>query len=103
MTDPRVGEAPLWYWVLNSFIRSLVLRHFLIKECNLVCLLPLRHSWRKGLGRGGRFSWDSPLLDPLPAPRSRGEEEEGAAVGAVPRSGISLFSSERNSYGVVAR
>src|SRR5713101_151358 len=32
--------------------------------------------WRRGLGRGGAFSLVSPLLGPLPARSSRGEDGE---------------------------
>ena len=31
--------------------------------------------WRRGQGRGGKLCEDSPLLSPVPAPASRGEEE----------------------------
>jgi hypothetical protein len=40
--------------------------------------------WRRGSGRGG-----APLLDPLPAPASRGEEEENAL--AENRRGLRRF------------
>src|SRR6266699_3855090 len=48
--------------------------------------------WRRGSGRGG-----APLLDPLPAPASRGEEEENAH--AENRRGLRRFGQiliERN-------
>ena len=36
--------------------------------------------WRRGSGRGGKFCEDAPLLGPLPAPASRGEEEKAHSV-----------------------
>src|SRR2546428_2448211 len=40
--------------------------------------------WRRGLGRGGAFLLVSPLLGPLPARSSRGEDGElDAAIGAA--------------------
>src|SRR2546425_8716657 len=40
--------------------------------------------WRRGLGRGGAFLLVSPLLGPLPARSSRGEDGELDAAPSTP-------------------